>query len=157
MKKIPLIMIGLSATLLADFSRDSSGIVTDSITGLQWQDTYGDNGDDIKYYKWTDAITYCEALSLGGHDDWRLPNFNELYSLVDTSRIRPAMDPAFQHIGKPAISSSGTNGYWSSTSVAAYSSKAFAVDFDYGGFYNGGTNIPEKYNYYFVRCVRGGQ
>ncbi|MFN2327807.1 MAG: hypothetical protein ABR612_02740 [Chromatocurvus sp.] len=29
------------------------------------------NGPDIR---WPDADTYCADLSLGGHDDWRLPS-----------------------------------------------------------------------------------
>jgi hypothetical protein len=32
---------------------------------------------------WEDAIEYCEALEFAVYDDWRLPNMNELISLLD--------------------------------------------------------------------------
>jgi len=70
MKKILLITTGLSLGLMADanrFSRDdTTQIVTDTTTGLQWQD---DANASSLTKKWTEAIDYCEALTLGGHDD----------------------------------------------------------------------------------------
>ena len=143
MKKILLIAIGLSALLLADFTR-SNGIVTDTKTGLQWQDDYSDNDGNIKLAKWTDAIAYCESLSLGGHDDWQLPNFNELYFLADRSRKNPAIDPMFQYTRSYV--------YWSSTSLVGNEGGALLVHFGYG--YDGWNY--KSYSYY-VRCVRAGE
>jgi len=60
MKKILLVLIGVSVLALADMSRDATGIVTDSVTTLQWQDDYSDNGDSIKRANWRAAIEYCE-------------------------------------------------------------------------------------------------
>ena len=76
----------------ADFSRDG-GIVKDSVTGLEWQDD--DIGDKME---WREAISHCESdVSLGGHGDWRLPNVNELKSIIDRSRYNPAIVTAFEH------------------------------------------------------------
>lgn len=149
MRRILLIMIAFSVWMLADtarYTRSDTGIVTDNKTGLQWQDDYSDNGDTVKSAKWTDAIIYCEGLSLGGHDDWRLPNFNELYYLADRSRVNPAIDPAFQnaHPGH----------YWSSTSY--YNARyAKFVHFYYGSDYYG--YDFNKSHSLFVRCVRAGE
>ena len=143
MKKILLVTIALSAMLLADFSRNN-GVVTDNKTGLQWQDDYSDNGGDIKSAKWTDAIAYCESLSLGDHDDWRLPNIYELRSIADRSRHDSAIDPAFQHVA--------SDGYWSSTTRADRTDYAWFV-----GFWSGGSNGYGKSHSNHVRCVRGGQ
>lgn len=144
MKKILLITIGLSILLSADFTR-SNGIVTDNKTGLQWQDDYSDNGSNIKQATWKGAIDYCENLSLGGYNDWRLPNINELRSIADRSRTNPAIDPTFQH--------TTTSGYyWSSTAHVGYTGYAWGVNF-WGGF----SHYNFKSSTFYVRCVRGGQ
>ena len=140
MRAILLLMIGLSTSLLADFSR-SNGVVTDNTTGLQWQDDYSDNGGDIKSAKWTDAIAYCEDLTLGGHSDWRLPNKKELLSIVDYGRYNPSIDTVFTH--------TTSNDYWSSTTHAFYTDSAWIVNFGYGY-----TNYNNKSNSNYVRCVR---
>ena len=43
-------------------------------------------------YTWEQAFTYCENFTLGGYSDWRLPNRNELQSIVDYSRYNPSID-----------------------------------------------------------------
>jgi hypothetical protein len=64
--------------------------VTDRATGLVWQ-----RGDDGQARSWDAAVAHCEALVLGGADDWRLPDAKELHSIVDYTRI-PAIDPLFR-------------------------------------------------------------
>lgn len=140
MRAILLLMIGLSISLLADFSR-SSGVVTDNKTGLQWQDDYSENGGDIKHAKWTDAIAYCEDLTLGGHSDWRLPNKKELLSIVDYGRHNPSIDTVFTH--------TSSNDYWSSTTHADYTDGAWVVYFR-----NGNTGGYYKSRDHYIRCVR---
>jgi hypothetical protein len=46
--------------------------------GLEWAPAT--NGEDIT---WPEAVEYCAALSLAGHDDWRLPTLAELEALYD--------------------------------------------------------------------------
>lgn len=143
MKRILLIMIGFSLWLNAGFTRDANGIVSDSTTGLQWQDDYSDNEGGIKSATWSDALGYCEGLTLGGLDDWRLPNFNELYGIGDRSRYNPAIDPTFQNVL--------SGNYWSSTTGASYTGYAWDVYFYYGN----GSWDGKSYSGY-VRCVRDG-
>ena len=33
-------------------------------------------------YTWSDAVSYCDNLTEGGYSDWRLPNINELRTLI---------------------------------------------------------------------------
>ncbi len=64
-----------------DFEDNEDGTVTDSATGLMWQQE-----DSGKSMNWEDSLSYCENLELAGFDDWRLPNAKELQSIVDYSR-----------------------------------------------------------------------
>ena len=101
----------------ADYVRDdANGVVKDTSTSLIWQ-------DDVASVKrnWSLAIDYCEELDLGGYDDWRLPNSNELSSLVDRNRTTPAIDPAFTNVV--------SNYYWSSTTYVGSSDGAWVLAF----------------------------
>ena len=140
MKQILLILIGLSGFIYADFSR-SVDIVTDSNSGLQWQDN---TAAKTVTRSWQEAISYCEALNLGEKSDWRLPNINELISLVNDTRYNPAIYTTFQNVA--------SNFYWSSTTYASNSYFAWFVNFYNGGRYDSGKNRN-----YYVRCVRAGQ
>lgn len=60
------------------FTDNGDGTVSDDNTGLVWQQT-----PDYSQYSYDEAIAYCESLSLGDYDDWRLPEIKELYSLAD--------------------------------------------------------------------------
>ena len=133
-------MLGLSAFSFAEFSR-TSGVVTDSATSLQWQDDYSDNAGNIKNATWTAAIDYCEALTLGGHTDWKLPNKKELLSIVDYATYSLAMSSVFQN--------TSSSNYWSSTTRARYTSDAWVVYFS-----SGYTDYNSKTATRYVRCVR---
>ena len=121
---------------------NGDGTVTDTDTGLMWQQATASN-DMI----WEDALSYCENLSLGGYDDWRLPNFKELASLLDLTRL-PTIDPAYLY--SPDTVSPHC---WSSTTFATHDSTAWLVDFN-----DGITSGNVKWlNSHSVRAVRGGQ
>ena len=147
MKVIFLILMTWSGLVYADFTRESeTGIVTDTQSGLEWQDN-----NVSRSVTWQEAIEMCEALSVGEKEDWRLPNINELVSLVDDGRVNPAMDEVFQQ--------SKSNNYWSSTTLyfapenANKSTMAWYVDF-YRGVQEFQPKKSSILNY--VRCVRGG-
>lgn len=138
MKQILLTMIALSGILLADFTR-SGDIVTDTATELAWQD---DAAAATYTADWQGAIDHCEALELGGYTDWRLPNKQELLSIIDRSRYSPAIDTTvFAHMV--------SGYYWSSTTGAPYTYNAWLVNFNGGYSFNG-----NKTAYLSVRCVR---
>ena len=129
-------MIGLSL-LQAEFLRDTTKeVVQDTSTNLMWQDDA-----TPATMNWSDAIDYCEASTLASFTDWRLPNDNELKSIVDTSVVSPAMSSVFQN----RVSSN----YWSSTTYAGDTTRAGLVY-----FYVGYDNIRNKTGTYYVRCVR---
>ena len=69
---------------------NGDGTVTDNVTGLTWQQT-----PDSGHYSWTEALTYCDSLELGGVNDWRMPSLKELYSISDFSAGWPYLDMTY--------------------------------------------------------------
>jgi len=84
-----LFVRGESAYGQNEFVDNLDGTVTDIATGLTWMQA--DNGIGVN---WGEALAYCEALTLNGMDDWRLPNIKELQSIVDYSRSPDGTDSA---------------------------------------------------------------
>jgi uncharacterized protein (TIGR03437 family) len=68
---------------------NGDGTVTDLVTGLMWQQA--DGGE----MTWENAGAYCKALSLGGHQDWRLPFAHEAFSILNHGTVNPALDTGF--------------------------------------------------------------
>lgn len=137
MKIILLIVIALSLAY-ADFTR-SGEIVTDSVTSLEWQD----NATPATM-TWQESIDYCESLILGGDVDWRLPNLNELASIVDDSNYNPPINNTF-------VNTIHSN-YWSSTTYTDRDSAAWYIIFIDGSY-----NAVRKTEKQWVRCVRAGE
>jgi hypothetical protein len=129
------------------FVDHGDGTVTDTCTGLMWQRQTGDVDADggigeQDLVTWCGGLAYCEGLTLGGHDDWRLPNVRELQSLVDYGRTWPALDPVFEAPG-------GFSCYMSSTSLRGGPGPGvFTVDFGMGLVGGGGGVVCH------VRAVR---
>lgn len=130
-------MIGISL-LNADFTKIGN-IVKDNHTKLEWQDD-----TLVVSMQWEEAITYCETLTLDGYTDWRLPNINELKSIVDKSRINPAIAIDFKNTD-PFM-------YWSSTSYVDDKSYSLTVYFK-----NGYLLRDTKEGYNGIKCVRDAQ
>ncbi len=97
--------------------------VLDRLTGLCWMRRADLTGEPVS---WTEALAAVAALNRGaGSGKWRLPNINELESLVDCDTHGPALSP-----GHPfeAVRS----GYWSSTTSLFESDWAWALYMEKG-------------------------
>ena len=71
---------GVSA---ADASETRYAIRCDTQSGLCWQDPQKDAHDlSDPGLVASEAARYCEELALGGYDDWRLPDSDELRALI---------------------------------------------------------------------------
>ncbi|MBP8284334.1 MAG: DUF1566 domain-containing protein, partial [Chromatiaceae bacterium] len=72
------------------FTDNGDGTVTDRATGLQWQRcsegqtwSSGTCTGTATGHTWQVALQLAEAASYAGQSDWRLPNINELASIVE--------------------------------------------------------------------------
>jgi len=70
-------------TAWADCECTTYSYWNDPATNLTWQDPQKDayNDKDIGLTQ-PDALRYCEELAMGGYDDWRLPNIDEMRTLI---------------------------------------------------------------------------
>jgi hypothetical protein len=120
---------------------DATDTVTDENTGLVWlklnnSDTVADAGnprDADNTYPWSstsvetiwDAVADINAGNMGGRNDWRIANVNELLTLVDKQAANPASYSDIPNV-KPGF-------YLSSTTFAASpTTAAWAVDYGTG-------------------------
>jgi len=117
----------------------SSNCVSDNLTGLMWL-----RNPPYLFMEWTNAIAYCENLDgtsgRGGYSDWRLPNKNELESLLDFRYASPAFPnttgTGHWTSGNPFISTASsfpdTANFWSSTVGPGNQSYAWYLQTIYG-------------------------
>ncbi|MCI5180337.1 MAG: DUF1566 domain-containing protein [Candidatus Electrothrix sp. AW3_4] len=130
----------LFPTLLhAALHDNGNGIVTDNETRLIWQQ----NGS-ASAMTWQDALAYCAELNLGGDTDWRLPNRNELQSIIDYEQYGPAVDST--------IFPNTIGTFWTSTTQPDATDNAYVVNFTSGRI----IYADKDTGLYYVRAVRGG-
>jgi hypothetical protein len=118
------------------FADNHNGSITDQLTGLVWLK----NAGCLAPSHWAEAVAAANQLASGacGLSDgsaagqWRLPNANELESLVDVSQANPAVAA-----GHPFNGIQTAVAYWTSTSYSAAPSQAMAIRMTDGRWING--------------------
>jgi len=133
------------------FSDRGDGSVTDNLTGLIWLK----NADCFPPQNWLAALASASSLYSGqcGLTDnstpgtWRLPNVNELESLLDLSLSYPSL-PAANPFNVQIFKY-----YWTSSTHAHYTGNAWVVNVGEGEV----ESNTKKVALYFVWPVRGGQ
>jgi hypothetical protein len=143
----------------------------DPATDLCWQDP-----PSTDTMIWNVAKYYCEAMSLGGHDDWVVPSIEQLVSLVagcDKSGCEVSDPGCLAESCADGCESCANNAgpgagdcYWDPSlggdceSGMYWSSSSSADDDTYGWvvlFRVGGVDVEAKSYSTFVRCVRPGK
>jgi RNA polymerase sigma factor (sigma-70 family) len=114
----------------------ADGMVTDPATGLTWQ-----RSTSSATMSATAATTYCAALNLGGYS-WRLPSEKELATLVDETRVSPAIDVSAFPDTAPDV------WYWSSTIASPNPTERWALNYNDGFAYFRSSSSTS-----YVRCV----
>jgi cytochrome c553 len=89
--------------LMPQLTDNADGTVTDAQTSLTWQQ------QTAPKMPWEAGLNYCENLDLAGRK-WRMPNFKELISVADYTRMTPSIDAEmFPETNTDSF-------YWTSTS-----------------------------------------
>lgn len=131
-------VVCVSGVKMPEASFDAQeNVVVDETTGLMWQKSY------VSDKTWVQALEYCKKLGedkYAGFDDWRLPNKNELASLLNLDKNTA---PYSNFPDTPS------EYFWSSSTLVDNTNYAWAVGFSYGY-----VNYYGKTSSYYVRCVR---
>lgn len=97
------------------------------------------------------AVAQCFNRTTGGRKAWRLPSVHELASLIDPDVSSPGPTLPLGHPFTNVQSDVLSNGYWSATTNAHFTTNAWFVNFG-----NGLVRSNGKSTHYSVWCVRGG-
>jgi hypothetical protein len=136
----------------SQYTDHGDGTVTDKQTGLMWQKcTLGLTGTSCVSggaltLSWQAALASANNNTDYGYSDWRVPNKNELESLVEDACYNLAINETVF----PATASSPS--YWSSSPYANGNDYAWDV-----AFYYGYVSFNNKGSSGYVRLVRGSQ
>ncbi len=130
---------------------DDETTILDNNTGLMWQKTPSTEG-----LSWEEAKDYCENLTLGGYNDWRMPSCKELFSISDFESGWPYLDTEIFDL---AVEVSKDEQYWSSdyyvgVTVEGGSDAAFGVNHVTGHIKAYAASVSGQFGNY-VRAVRG--
>lgn len=112
--------VSIPEVLPTMYVRTDYGSIIDKRTNLEWFPTPSPDS-----MTWEQALQFAEQSTAGSHDDWRMPNIKELFSLTNQSFSSPSIDPIF------GINTSTTM-YWSSTTLSNQIEKAWYMDSRYG-------------------------
>ena len=146
----------------SNYSWDSSGC------GYQWSDRSSNT------MTWANANTYCANLTEGGFTDWRLPNINELRTLIQNCARTVTGGSCFVKdpgcLSKECFNTSPsycqcstdfsgkyskfgeTDTFWSSSTQSDDINNAWGVNFAYAALVY--LEKSGKYANFYVRCVR---
>jgi hypothetical protein len=100
------------------FTDNGDGTITDNLTGLMWQKSPSISSVEL----WADALSEISALTVGEYNDWRMPNIQELRSLLHYGEA--SQETWLENNGFENIAS---DHYWSSTTQAGVADRAFSI------------------------------
>jgi len=136
----------------SDYILHGDGTATQKTTGLMWvRCSVGQQWDglvckgDATPFTWVEALKLANLEEFAGYDDWRLPNKNQLESIIEGRCVAPA-------VNLQVFPSTQAAFYWTSSPYAGLGTGVWSVDFGYGV-----VTATEKSGKIHVRLVRGGE
>lgn len=110
---------------------DGETVVKDLLSGLMWTK----NGTPTNYPQtWQEAFEYINRMNVScchGHDDWRLPDRRELFSLISHRQVNPSLPSAHPFTNIFA------GYYWTSTPCAKWPNQAWYIHLGGGRVFKG--------------------
>lgn len=94
-------------------------LVADASSGLVWAKSASAAGKT-----WQEALAACRTQVIDRYNDWRLPDILELRTVIDYTRVSPAID-ATVFVGVDSV-------FWTSSTFASYADIAWQVNFQAG-------------------------
>ena len=119
--------------------------VTDNLTGMMWV-----RSPDSATRTWQQSLDYANGLNLCGYTDWRLPNVNELESLINVEQ--PNSSAAW--LNTQGFNNVKFASYWASTTNTYKTYFAWIVSMGYGYMDNNNKSVS---GYFYAWPVRSGQ
>lgn len=114
--------------------------VYDNKNNLVWEDGRIASSNKLTHQK---AVQYCKSLNKSTKQNWRLPTIQELFTIIDFNKKRPAINSNFYNTDR-------SGAYWSSTKeFKSDEIKYWTVD-----FYKGRVTTDKSSEAQFTRCVR---
>ena len=117
-------------------------VMTDVATGLMWPWVW-----DFTSGPWSQGLQHCEALELGGFNDWHMPTYKELMTIADL-RVTPHADPVIFQQNRNGLVSA-----WSSTPMLTSPPRALFVDLSRGQVGAASQLITNNAQFICVRTV----
>lgn len=144
-----------STTPNEDFTVHNDGTVTHNATGLMWmrcsfgQDWDGSDCSSPSFsYTWERALVEARNNNYADYNDWRLPNINELASIVEESCVQPSINIVIFPNTAPSAS------FWSSSPSATNLNSVLGVNFSIGAVGNVGNKSQSLRGVRFVRDAK---
>lgn len=113
----------------------TEGVVKDTESKLIWmrcsvgqQFIEGTCSGTISKFTWQDALQQASQTNYAGYDDWRLPDKNELNSIVELSCDMPAINAS-------VFPYTGTFSYWTSSPYEYREGLIWTINFANGGVF----------------------
>lgn len=128
----------LALPLLLITSLNAKDVVLDTSTSLLWQDAQDNRDLALTYFE---AEDYCEKLKIKQYQDFRLPTLNELQSIIDYTKYKPAVLTGFLNAANET--------YWTTTPFADDSSEVWTIHFK-----KGERSVKGKHYDRNLRCVQ---
>lgn len=124
-------------------------VVTDDKTGLMWkQCSEGLSGSTCSInsgnnmFQWNNSLDIADSTDFAGFTDWRLPNIEEIRSIVAANCYNPS-------INEIVFPNTPSVHFWSSSPVVYDDGNTFMI-----GFYNGDIFFNTRQIFYNMRLVR---
>jgi len=142
-----------ASTPMEAFAPSENGTVIDRRRGLMWmrcavgQRWVRDHCTaNFERFEYRDTFAAANEINrsggFAGYQDWRIPEIEELFSIVEDRCFSPAIDQTF-------FPQTPITGYWSASPDPTYASGAMLVH-----FYNGVRYMGNKDQYWALRLVR---